>query len=269
MIQLAELHYRYSPQCDCAAVKARAQELLESELDSPGPGKADRGFLIIHKEHAIRFSDGEIPAQTAILGADQPPRLEAYEQELQQSWATPHAKELLRDCRDTRLVTEMMTRSLPPQDRVSLFHGVLRAMIELTNPDAMVCKHSQQVVEPAEYLTACDREPILRPGSLNVRFFNISNSGGDMIMDTRGLTEVGLHDLQCHFRDLGATAVARLLFNTAVYIFENGPVIESGHSVAGIEPDSKWLCQFENSLLEPKREVLDVNPGEPFAAGNR
>jgi hypothetical protein len=163
----------------------------------------------------------------------------------------------------------MMARLLPPQDRVSLFHGVLRAMIELANPDALVFKHSQQVIEPADYLAACGQEPIVRPGSLNVRFFNISNSDGDMLMDTRGLTEIGLHDLQCHFRELDPKSVAGVLFETAVYIFEKGPVIESGQTVAGIEPDSKWRCQFENSLLEPKREVLDLNPGKLYAAGNR
>ncbi len=269
MMQITELHFRRSPVCDYAAVKARAQDILESALDSPDPREADKAFLIFHKGHPVKYTDGEAPAQTAILATDQQPQLEAYRQDIQQSWRCRRAEELLRGCQEARLVTEMMARLLPPPDRVFLFHGVLRAMIEVTNPDALVFKHSQQVVEPADYLAACDQDPILRPGSLNVRFFNISNSDGEMIMDTRGLAEIGLHDLQCHFRDLDPTAVARVLFNTAVYIFEKGPVIESGQTVAGIEPNSKWRCQFENSLLEPKREVLDLNPGQPYAAGKR
>jgi len=77
------------------------------------------------------------------------------------------------------------------------------------------------------------------------------------------------HDLQCHFHDLDPNKVSRVLYNTAHYIFDNGAVIESGHTVAGIQPDSKWLRQFENSLLDPKREVLDINPGKPYAAGKR
>jgi hypothetical protein len=104
---------------------------------------------------------------------------------------------------------------------------------------------------------------------LNVRFFNISNSPGEMIMDTRGLHELGLHDLQCHFRELEPNGVSRVLYNTALYIFEHGAVIESGHTVAGIDPDSRWKCQFENSLLAPEREILDLNPGPPHAAGGR
>jgi len=268
-MQIVELHFRRRPTCDYAAVKGRAQEILQSELDCPDPATAGETFLIVHKNHPVKYVDGQVPAQTAILAIDQPPKLEAYQQDIQQSWRCRGAEELLRACKETRLVTEMMARLLSPKDRVSLFHGVLRAMIEVTKPDALVFKHSQQVVEPADYLAACDRDPILRPGSLNVRFFNISDSDGEMIMDTRGLAEVGLHDLQCHFRELDPTQVARVLFNTAVYIFEKGPVIESGQTVAGIEADSKWRCQFENSLLEPKREVLDLDSGKPYAAGKR
>lgn len=63
--------------------------------------------------------------------------------------------------------------------------------------------------------------------------------------------------------------VAHVLFNTAVYIFENGPVVESGQRVAESEANTKWRWQFEESLLGPKREVLDLNPGKRYAAGNR
>ena len=269
MIQITELHYRQSPTCDYAAIKARAQEILESNLDSPDPREVDKAFLIFHKDHVVEYKDGKMPAQTAIFVADRPPDLADYDQDIQQSWRCSAAEDLLRCCSQTRSVAEMMAQHLAPQDRVSLYHGVLRAMIEETNPHALVFKHSQQVIDPADYLAACDEDPILRPGSLNVRFFNISNSDGDMLMDTRGLADVGLHDLQCHFRDLDPTEVARVLFNTAMYIFEKGAVIESGQTVAGIDENSKWRCQFEKSLLEPKRDVLDLNPGKRHAAGKR
>jgi hypothetical protein len=266
-MQITELHFQRPPAFNFAAVKTRVQEILQSEIDSPP--ESDNCFLIIHKSHPVNYSDGQMPAQTAIFRTDQPPQLEKYQDDIQQSWRCRNAEELLRNSKATLLVTEMMARLLPPLDRLSLFHGVLRAMVEATAPNAMVYKHSQQVIEPTDYLAACSQDPILRPGSVNVRLFNISNSDGDMIMDTRGLTEIGLHDLQCHFRELNPTDVARVLFNTGVYVFENGPVIESGQTVVGIEPSSKWRCQFEDSLLEPKRELLDLNPGEPYAAGNR
>lgn len=268
-MQMTELHYHRAPVCDYAKVKIRAQELLDSELDSPDPRTADKAFIFVHKAYPIKYKDGVAPAQTAVLATDKPPKIEAYRQEIQQSWRCREAEELLRECSSTRLVTEMMARTLPAYDRVKLFHGVLRAMIEATNPDVLVFRHSQQIIEPSDYLAGCDDPEIMRPGSLNVRLFNISNSANDVVMDTRGLTEIGLHDLQCHFRDLDPTEVARVLFNAAVYIFDNGAVIESGQTIAGIEADSKWRCQFEDSLVEPAREVLDLNPGEPYAAGGR
>jgi hypothetical protein len=90
-----------------------------------------------------------------------------------------------------------------------------------------------------------------------------------MIMDTLGLAALGLPDLQCHFRTLVPGEVAAVLHNTAYYLFEHGDVIDDGHTVAGIEPESRWTCQHEKSLLKPSRIVLDLNPGPPFAAGGR
>ena len=106
-------------------------------------------------------------------------------------------------------------------------------------------------------------------GSLNVRFYNISNSPGDMMMDTFGLAALGLPDLQCHFRGLEPGQVAALLSNTGYYVFEQGDVIEDGHTVEGLEPGSRWRCQHEDSLLPPARVVLDLDPGPPHAAGGR
>jgi hypothetical protein len=268
-MQMVELHYHRQATCDHAAIVARAKEILESDLDSSEPSAVDKAFLIIHKDHPVEYADAHVPVQTAILKNDQPIQLETYRSDIQQSWRCREAETLLRGSQESRLITEMMARLLPPHDRVALFHGVLRAAIDVTSPDALVFKHTQQVIAPAEYQAASSQDPIVRPGSLNVRFFNIANSHGSMLMDTRGLEEIGLQDLQCHYRALDPKAVAAVLFNTAVYIFQKGPVIESGQTVEGTEPGSKWRCQFENSLLEPKRVVLDLNPGAPYGAGNR
>ena len=34
-------------------------------------------------------------------------------------------------------------------------------------------------------------------------------------------------------------------------------------------PDSMWYYQFEDALAGPRRDVLDIDPGEPGAAGSR
>lgn len=268
-IQIVELHFRAQPKPDYAALKRRAEAILGNELHAPPPDDVKGAYLLFHTSFPIRYADRTVPAQTAILPAHESIELSMYADDLQQSWACPDAASLLEGSEHTLLVTEMMARLLEPADRIRLFHGVLQAVIEQTGPVGLVFKHSQQIIDPSAYLAATEHAPIHRPGSLNVRFFNVSNSDGDMIMDTRGLDEIGLHDLQCHFRDLDPKEVSRVLFNTAIYVFENGPVIETGHTVAGVGDNSKWVCQFENALLEPRREVLDLNPGAPFAGGGR
>jgi hypothetical protein len=269
MIQLTELHFREPPRCDYGAIKRRVQEILREEVDAVAPRENEKAFIIFHKNHTTVFAEGRLPAQTAILSTDERPKFERYSSEIGQSWNCPEAADRIRESNFTLLVTEMMSRSLSPQDRYRLFHGGLQAVVELTEPLALVFKHSEQVILPSSYLDSCPPSPELRPGSINVRLFNITGTDGDLIMDTRGLSEVGLHDLQCHFRGLEANDVFHVLYNTAIYIVEHGPVIESGQTLCGIAPDSKWRCQFEDSLLEPKRKLLDINPGAPHAAGNR
>jgi Domain of unknown function (DUF4261) len=268
-MQLVELHFSERPNCDDSAIKPRVEAILGENIDSSDSQNANEFFLFFHTQHSIQYDEGHVPAQTAIVARHETIDLNRYSHEIQQSWGFRNCESILGKSRHTLLVTELMARLLPTTERVRLFHGVLQAVIEITKPEALVFKHSQQVVHPDAYLTRTADVPILRPGSLNVRFFNISNSEGDMLMDTRGLTEIGLHDLQCHFRGLDPDDVSRLLYNTAVYIFENGAVIESGNTVAGIDPGSKWVCQFETALVEPTRELLDLNPGAPHAAGER
>ncbi len=269
-MQMAELHYSTTPTYDAASIVKRAEELLQSGIECPAAEASSGTLLFFHTRHPIDYKDGSAPAQTAILSTDKPSDPEAYADRIQQSWACDDATERIAACTTSCLVTEMMARTLEPAERIRLFHGVLQAFVEMTKPHAIVFGHSQQIVSPEAYLESCSDDPIQRIGSLNVRFFNISNADADdMLMDTRGLDEIGLHDLQCHFRDLDPNSVSQILYNTALYVFENGPVIESGQTIAGVVPDSKWACQFEESLLEPQREILDLNPGSSFAAGGR
>lgn len=269
-MQMAEIHYTSPPSYTAAAIAERAEELIHSGIESPASETGSDTLLFFHKSLNVQYKDGAVHPQTAILATDNASDPDVYAEKIQQSWSCDDAGERIAACNTSRLVTEMMARSLEPVERIRLFHGVLQAFVELTKPHAIVFGHSQQVVAPDAYLESCSNDPIQRLGSLNVRFFNISNSNNeDMIMDTRGLDEIGLHDLQCRFRDLDPNGVSQVLFNTALYIFEFGPVIESGQTVAGTKPDARWLCQHEESLLEPKRELLDLDPGPPFAAGGR
>ena len=168
----------------------------------------------------------------------------------------------------TVFVSELMSSLLPYRERLALFQRVLGGVLEIVPTLAINWRPTQQLVDPLAYLKALDSggSALFFAGAVNVRFFNIENSNGDMLMDTLGLAALGLPDLQCHFRQLEPAEVSAVLHNTALYVFENGDAIEDGHTIDGHTRWSKWRCQHELALVEPKREVIDLNPGKDLAA---
>ena len=194
------LHFDSRPDYDFAAIKARAEEVLGEELNSSDSDGPHQMFLLLHKSHPVELKDVVICPQTALLCSDSETLKPPAEEIFQQSWSCPEASKLLAPSQHTLMVCQMMSQPLPAIERLRLLHGVLQAVVEQTRPLAMVCHHSQQVIRTQDYLDSLGDAPVVRPGTLNVRFFRINDSGGDMLMDTRGLSELELPDLQCHYR---------------------------------------------------------------------
>jgi hypothetical protein len=106
-------------------------------------------------------------------------------------------------------------------------------------------------------------------GAANVRLFRVEGSNQDVVMDTLGLQVFGLPDLQCHCHDLELPRLAAYLRNAGNYIFERGDVIRDGDTIEGMQPGEKWRCMQEKALIPPGRLVIDLDPGERYAAGQR
>ena len=93
------------------------------------------------------------------------------------------------------------------------------------------------------------------------------------MVDTLGMSTLCLPDLQYHFHDMDVNAVVNHAYNVLLYLYENDCPIKSGETIDGIvdghmSHEVQWRCQFENALIQPVREVLDVCMGE-YAAGRR
>ena len=94
-----------------------------------------------------------------------------------------------------------------------------------------------------------------------------------MLVDTLGLYAIGLPDVQYHFHDLDPNAVVNHAYNVAAYIFDKDASIKDGETIdgiseQGIDRNIQWKCQYERSLIQPDREVMDICPGE-YASGER
>jgi hypothetical protein len=190
---------------------------------------------------------------------------------LSQSWAFPDAREVYQQCRHSRLMANMMSSPLAHHLRREIVANGVLALLETTKIDLIHWLPAEQMLSPDAFRERYSKpDELANPifGFLNVRLFNVSDSGGDIVMDTLGLGALGLTDFQIHFRKLEANSVAQLLYDVGAYAFENGDVIQHGHTVQGVD-EGRWKCRREMSLVAPQREVIDINPGPEFVAGNR
>ncbi|MBO0764190.1 MAG: DUF4261 domain-containing protein [Hyphomicrobiaceae bacterium] len=265
-----ELRARNPIVVDATGLEAALTARLGKVRPTGDPEKG--GFrLYFLEDYPVQFNEGSIPAQLALFAPgprppqdQQPPSIE---QALQQSWSFPEARQVFGECRHSLLLANVMSSPLPHDIRRRIIANGLLALLESAAVDLIEWSPTQQMLAPAEVRRRyAAPEELANPvyGFLNVRFFRIDN---DMVMDTLGLTALGLTDLQIHYRQMEPDPVAQFLYNLGAYVFEKGDVIEDGHTVEG--PGGRWSCRRDVSLLEPQREVLDIDPGPPFAAGDR
>ena len=183
--------------------------------------------------------------------------------DVSQTWDWESAEAAVLASRGSLLVTEMFGDGRTPRERWDAMSGVVAELAQLTRPTALSWPQSQRVGNP-ELFAAGDLD-----GLINVRYFSVANSPGVMVMDTLGLHVFGLPDVQCHFQDRQPGEIATMLFTTAVYLFQSGDVIADGNTIPGPLTDERLVCFHEPSLLAPSRQVIDVDLGDPYAAGQR
>lgn len=180
-----------------------------------------------------------------------------------QTWDWAGVDDALAGARGSLLVTEMFAEPYGARDRAAALVAVVAALTAATRPVAVSWPTSQRVTDPAAPATDG------LGGLVNVRLFAVSDDADELVMDTRGLAPFDLPDLQVHFRDLEPGRLAGLLYATAAYLLEEGDVIADGNTISGLEGDEHWRCEHEDALVGPARTVLDIDPGDPYAAGRR
>ena len=181
---------------------------------------------------------------------------------LAQAWDWQGAKEAVDASRACLSVADRFADGLSRAARLRLLHGVVAAVIEHAPVNAIHWLPSDRLVDPREYFRLESDLHRFVGASVNVRLFGVNDaSSGECVMDTLGLAAFDLPDLQVHYRGLDAGRLAAWLYNLAAFVFEKGDMLASGNSVPGLESGSDWPCRREWSIVAPRREVVDVNPG--------
>ncbi len=226
------------------------------------------------KDYIAEFKDGKLPVQLMVMKCIrfEGEKIDTFTRS--QMWDCTDRERILEECKYQVVGTDMMAGALPAVERAKLDVNFLDALVELYPECEAVYIQSCGKLFTAEAIrqekmTGMDR--FIKFG-VNARFFNITGTD-DMVVDTVGMSTLFLPDVQYHFHDMEPNEVVFHAYNPASYILTNDCPIQSGETVDGIRNgrmvrELQWKCQFEEALIQPVREVLDVCMGE-YASGNR
>lgn len=256
---IAELWYEQPPDLADPAVLAALRAVSPATEAEHGSGTHHGSVTVPHP-----LDDPDLPPLLSVVVPGSPLGQDGKSRpDVGQTWDWPQAEEAVGRCSASVLVTEMLAEGRTATERVSCLGRVVAALVRATEPVALHWARSQRVSDPATF-GAEDLD-----GVINVRMVADARDDEALAMDTLGLHVFDLPDIQCHFRGRPPGAVAELLFATAVYLFEHGDVIEDGNTISDTDGDGHYLCYREASLLDPARLVIDVDLGDPYAAGAR
>ena len=260
----------FHEKCEAPQTSLIHEKLKErfGDFDVVSGDSGMRSFAL--SSHLVTYEDGKkVPSMVIMTDCNEVEKPHGDDIARTQFWDCPDGVELLDSCKFQVMVGDFMAGGLPALERADILADWLEIALELFPSCAAVYIDASGKLLTAE--SARDN-PYSGPRrfiwfGLNVRFFNIQGTDNSLV-DSLGLYAVGLPDVQYHFHSLNPDDVVNHAFNTAIYQFENNAPIDSGHTIGGLSEGSSWKCQYERSLIQPSRDLLDIEAGE-FAAGNR
>ena len=271
---MAQLLFDEQPEtCSPEALKAALEEnvgAVENISDKP-----DMPMFSV-KNFVAEFNDGKKVPVLANFLAPLEFKTEIDELKRSQFWDVEDGNAIIDNAKYCVNVFGMMADCLEYKQQAELLLAEIDAALKCYPTCKAIYMISSGKLTTPQQFEECKRYDLsgrfIRL-AVNARFFTISGSD-DMIVDTLGFYTFGAADVQVHFHGLDPNAVVNYVYNIASYQFDNDFPIKSGETVDGLDENGKtswdiqWKTQYEDSLIQPVRTVLDVNCGQ-YAAGNR
>lgn len=243
------------------------------DVDTVSDNKELTSFAVI--KYHVPFTEGNVPAQLLIGDAVPFENDKITPIEGSQQWGVENSEEFFGRCNYYIMISDFMSSTLDYKKRCELLIGWIETALSIFPSCIGVWIPSAGKLLTREHIlnSSFEGESKYIYTFVNVRFFNIEGSD-DKLIDTLGLYAFGLPDIQYHFHSLDPNIVVNHAYNVASYIFNANAPIKSGETIDGINgssnmcKDIQWKCQYEVSLIQPVRDVMDVCPGE-HASGDR
>lgn len=257
--------------------KGFMQEVMEKHLGEVPcftHGDDVAGFAPLKYSTHFEQEDKDVPPQLMIMGCSEIGDPILDELAASQLWDCPKGGEILETCRYQVVATDMLAAGLDYRERAEMLVDFIEALAEMfPSCKAFVFENSKKMFTRDDILgCTMPKESRFIHYAVNVRFFTIQGTD-DMLVDTLGMSTLFLPDLQYHFHGLDPDDVVKHAYNFLSYIYDTGNPIESGDHIDGMQngalsTEVQWQVRYEDSLIQPIREVIDVETGE-FASGER
>ena len=264
--------------CDVPTAEGMTEILSKhlGKVEAFGDQNKEKGFFSFAAwDYQSEFSDAKVPVQLSIMGCEpfQADRID--EMKRSQMWNCQEDRDrILSECKYAVTSVDMLGGGLKAQIRANMLMDYLEALLELYPTCEAVYSLNSGKLILADTIRSGQVKGLDRfiQYCVNARFFNI-NGTNDHVVDTLGLSLLYIEDLQYHFHDMDPNWVVGHAYSMASYILSNDCPIKNGDTIDGIADgrivqDIQWKCCFEDSVIGPKRPVLDVCMGE-YAAGER
>jgi hypothetical protein len=226
---------------------------------------SEEGLNFFFPAYRVPFKDDAMPVQVAVTVHDGALEDPALEKALARTLDWGEARAGAEGHSAYVTLTDILAVQLEYRSRLGLFQNVLQGLMELALPAALLWRPSMKVVNPVQLLQA------LRPGdardalygAVNIRRFKSAETPGRMLMDTLGMSAIGLPDFECAFEGLEPGKVEAVLRSLVRYEYDLGDVVNDGRSVRIPGKEASWICRRGPSKQPPSREVIALRPAGP------
>ncbi|MCF0110575.1 MAG: DUF4261 domain-containing protein [Erysipelotrichaceae bacterium] len=227
------------------------------------------------KDYIAEINDTYVPVMLSILGCTSMEGLHIDPISRSQMRDCPQHEELLQKAKYHIVATDMMGEAIPDyKTHAELICNYAESLMEVFPKCIGIYFQNTGKLFDAKTFRHMDigfDNRFIRY-VVNFRLFRADNSD-NLIVDSLGMNVLELPDVQYHFHGMEPNLVVRHAMNLCSYNFDYQAPIGNNETVDGIEDahpssDVQWACQYEESLVQPNRIVLDVRMNE-FASDNR
>ena len=153
-------------------------------------------------------------------------------------------------------ISDFMATTIDYKKRIYIFNQIFKTLIQLLPCEMVYWSCSQKLLKSDCFFDILEKEfNYNNYGTINVRYFKKNNY---YVMDTIGLSSIGLPDLQCSFINIEPGIISAILYEYGRKIFEQGDFLEDDEEIYSM--NINFLCKHKYSTTYPKRIVIELQP---------